>query len=126
MLDMVIDQRVMVMMVPLWTKLRCEGREPRKQLWLRNRWWELATGLAAYLWEGSFGKDTVQRSALQADRPSRAGGGDEDGDDGKMGYIHQQARLTAGTVAYNDKLPTDFRHVDWDLNWGGLTKMRRW
>jgi hypothetical protein len=27
-------------------------------------------------------------------------------------YLHQQARLTAGTVAYNDKLSTDFRHFD--------------
>jgi hypothetical protein len=28
------------------------------------------------------------------------------------GYSHQQARLTTGTVAHNDKLPTDFRHLD--------------
>jgi hypothetical protein len=27
-------------------------------------------------------------------------------------YLHQQAGLTAGTVAYNDKLSTDFRHRD--------------
>ena len=27
------------------------------------------------------------------------------------GYLHQQASLTTGTVAYNDKLSTDFRHV---------------
>lgn len=28
------------------------------------------------------------------------------------GYLHQQAGLTAGTIAYNDKLSTDFRHRD--------------
>jgi hypothetical protein len=28
------------------------------------------------------------------------------------GYVHQQASLTAGTVAYDDKLSTDFRHRD--------------
>jgi hypothetical protein len=28
------------------------------------------------------------------------------------GYLHQQAGLTTGTVAYNDKLSTDFRHGD--------------
>jgi hypothetical protein len=34
------------------------------------------------------------------------------GDDGRWedGDSHQQARLTAGTVAHNDKLSTDFRH----------------
>jgi hypothetical protein len=26
--------------------------------------------------------------------------------------LHQQARLTTGTVAYNDQLSTDFRHSD--------------
>jgi len=26
------------------------------------------------------------------------------------GYLHQQAGLTAGTVTYNDKFSTDFRH----------------
>jgi hypothetical protein len=31
--------------------------------------------------------------------------------DGKE-YLHQQASLTAGTIAYNDKLSTDFRHLD--------------
>ncbi len=31
--------------------------------------------------------------------------------DGK-GYLHQQASLTAGTIAHNDKLSTDFRHLD--------------
>jgi hypothetical protein len=29
-----------------------------------------------------------------------------------MGDIHQQASLTTGTIAYNDKLSTDFRHLD--------------
>jgi hypothetical protein len=28
------------------------------------------------------------------------------------GYLHQQARLTAGTIAYNDQLSTDLRHFD--------------
>jgi hypothetical protein len=28
------------------------------------------------------------------------------------GDIHQQASLTTGTIAYNDKLSTDFRHLD--------------
>jgi hypothetical protein len=28
------------------------------------------------------------------------------------GYLHQQARLTTGTIAHNDKLSTDFRHID--------------
>lgn len=28
-----------------------------------------------------------------------------------MGDLHQQASLTTGTIAYNDKLSTDFRHV---------------
>ena len=28
------------------------------------------------------------------------------------GDVHQQASLTAGTVAYDDKLSTDFRHRD--------------
>jgi hypothetical protein len=28
------------------------------------------------------------------------------------GYLHQQARLTTGTIAYNDQLSTDLRHVD--------------
>lgn len=28
-----------------------------------------------------------------------------------MGDLHQQASLTTGTVAYNDKLSTDFRHL---------------
>jgi len=28
------------------------------------------------------------------------------------GDLHQQASLTAGTVAYNDELSTDLRHVD--------------
>jgi hypothetical protein len=28
------------------------------------------------------------------------------------GFLHQQARLTTGTIAYNDELSTDLRHVD--------------
>jgi hypothetical protein len=28
-----------------------------------------------------------------------------------MGDLHQQASLTTGTIAYNDKLSTDFRHL---------------
>lgn len=28
------------------------------------------------------------------------------------GDLHQQARLTAGTIAYNDQLSTDLRHID--------------
>jgi hypothetical protein len=28
------------------------------------------------------------------------------------GYLHQQASLTTGTIAYNDKLSTDFRHLE--------------
>ena len=35
------------------------------------------------------------------------------------GYVHQQASLTAGTVAYDDKLSTDFRHRD-----GGRVKSK--
>jgi len=35
------------------------------------------------------------------------------------GYLHQQAGLTAGTVTYNDKLSTDFRHRD-----GGRVKSK--
>lgn len=29
-----------------------------------------------------------------------------------MEDVHQQASLTAGTIAYNDELSTDFRHLD--------------
>jgi len=32
--------------------------------------------------------------------------------EGAFGEYNQQARLTAGTVTYDDKLSTDFRHVD--------------
>jgi ABC-type protease/lipase transport system fused ATPase/permease subunit len=27
-----------------------------------------------------------------------------------VGYLHQQTSLTAGTIAYNNELSTDFRH----------------
>lgn len=27
-------------------------------------------------------------------------------------YLHQQASLTTGTIAYNDELSTDFRHLE--------------
>jgi len=38
-----------------------------------------------------------------------------------MGNLHQQTSLTTGTIAYNDKLSTDFRHV-FDL---GMEVLRR-
>ena len=43
----------------------------------------------------------------------------DDGDGmGEGGYSHQQARLTTGTIAHNDQLSTDFRHVD--EGWEGI------
>jgi hypothetical protein len=38
---------------------------------------------------------------------------------GSNEYVHQQASLTTGTVAYDDKLSTDFRHRD-----GGRVKSK--
>jgi len=32
--------------------------------------------------------------------------------EGTLGENNQQTGLTAGTVAHNDKLSTDFRHID--------------
>jgi hypothetical protein len=67
--------------------------------------------LEPYLWECALGENTAERlvEPTSLDNPRRAEHSDDGWDDG---YLHQQARLTAGTIAYNDKLSTDFRHLD--------------
>ena len=89
---------------------------PRRHVVRTARSWKPALskggviGKESYLWEGSLGEDAAEMSARHHHYHGPAS--HERMTMEEEGYLHQQTGLTAGTISYNNKLSTDFRHLD--------------